>query len=249
MRKLLVVCSLLIMLVFLVSCAPEAPLTDEELEAELAKLTPEEREQLLADLEAKDSGALAGKGYASAIAKTTYSKKVSPKVVKAITRASPAQVTQIRAAVTKVETVIKADVDLVKICKPKTGAELCILEQTCGDFSDGCGGVVQCGNLCGDLRPDCIMNRCVWPGNFCEDSDGGIDLLKRGDVTSRLTEDHSIQQDSDLCYRNLDKVNDCDGKECTVVEYSCAFGTQSFGSTYEYFPCPNGCKDGACLPS
>lgn len=45
---------------------------------ELAKLTPEEREELLTDLEAKESGALAGQAY-----KAKYVQKVSPKVLKA----------------------------------------------------------------------------------------------------------------------------------------------------------------------
>ncbi len=50
--------SLLVMFMFLVSCAPQ--ITDEELEAELAKLTPEQREELLADLESKGNSAFAG---------------------------------------------------------------------------------------------------------------------------------------------------------------------------------------------
>jgi len=57
------------MFMFLVSCAP--PLTDEELEAELAKLTPEEREQLLADLESKESGALAGNAFKAYVGKVS----------------------------------------------------------------------------------------------------------------------------------------------------------------------------------
>ncbi len=43
---------------FLVSCAPQ--ITNEELEAELAKLTPKQREELLADLESKEGSAFAG---------------------------------------------------------------------------------------------------------------------------------------------------------------------------------------------
>lgn len=50
--------SLIVVVVFLISCAPQ--MTDEELEAELSTLTPEEREELLADLEAKENVPLAG---------------------------------------------------------------------------------------------------------------------------------------------------------------------------------------------
>lgn len=49
--------SVMVTLLFLVSCAPEKPLTDEELQAELAKLSPEELEAVTAE----DKGALAGK--------------------------------------------------------------------------------------------------------------------------------------------------------------------------------------------
>src|SRR3989344_1507619 len=64
MRKILVISSVVVMFMFLVSCAPQQQLTDEELEAELAKLTPEERAELLKDLESKDDGALAGQAGA-----------------------------------------------------------------------------------------------------------------------------------------------------------------------------------------
>ncbi|MDP3698633.1 MAG: serine hydrolase domain-containing protein [Nanoarchaeota archaeon] len=78
MRKSLVAISLLIMFMFLVSCAPQKPLTDEELKAELAKLTPEERAQLLKDLDAKEEGgAFAGQ----AIRTRPYAQKVSPRIV------------------------------------------------------------------------------------------------------------------------------------------------------------------------
>ena len=61
------------MFLFLVACVPQKPLTDEELKAELSKLTPEEREALLKDLESKEGGAFAGQAIRS-----RYS-KISPK--------------------------------------------------------------------------------------------------------------------------------------------------------------------------
>ena len=62
MKKILVIGSLLVVILFLVSCAPQ--MTDEELEAELAKLTPEEREALIKDLETQEKGAFAGQAVA-----------------------------------------------------------------------------------------------------------------------------------------------------------------------------------------
>jgi len=62
-------------------------MTDEELEAELAKLTPEEREQLLADLESKEGGALAGQA-----SRAKYVSKVSPKVARVVARASKSKI-------------------------------------------------------------------------------------------------------------------------------------------------------------
>src|SRR3989344_6973679 len=61
MRKISLLISISLILIVVVSCA--AQITDEELEAELAKLSPEEREQLLADLE-NEKGAFAGQAIA-----------------------------------------------------------------------------------------------------------------------------------------------------------------------------------------
>src|SRR3989344_5339394 len=61
MRKISLLISISLILIVVVSCA--AQITDEELEAELAKLTPEEREQLLKDLE-NEKGAFAGQAIA-----------------------------------------------------------------------------------------------------------------------------------------------------------------------------------------
>ncbi len=72
------------MVVFLISCAPQ--ITDEELEAELAKLTPEEREQLLKDLESK--GAFAGQAVRQeSVAKYGISKNAAMAPKAQITKA------------------------------------------------------------------------------------------------------------------------------------------------------------------
>lgn len=134
LSKISLLISVLLILIVVVSCAPQ--MTDEELEAELAKLTPEEREELLADLEAKEGGALAGQAY-----QAKYVQKISPKVLKTSS------------------TLVKQAIG--KTCTPKTKSELCFIDQTCGDIPDGCGGVVQCGELCGNLqKPYCVNNIC-----------------------------------------------------------------------------------------
>ncbi|MBU0470514.1 MAG: carbohydrate binding domain-containing protein, partial [Nanoarchaeota archaeon] len=67
-----------------VSCVPEQSLTDEEIKAELAKLTPEERDALLKDLE-NENGALAGQAMAKRFS------SVRPEVVAALVKASKEQ--------------------------------------------------------------------------------------------------------------------------------------------------------------
>lgn len=63
MRKIIVIMSLLVAFLLLAACAPK-PLTDEEVKAELTKLTPEQRQQLLKDLESDESGAFVGQAVA-----------------------------------------------------------------------------------------------------------------------------------------------------------------------------------------
>lgn len=75
-NKILLLLSMMVIFLFVVSCAPQ--MTDEELKAELAKLTPEERAELLADLEAKESGSLAGQAV-----KAKYVGKVSARLLTA----------------------------------------------------------------------------------------------------------------------------------------------------------------------
>jgi len=213
---------------FVVSCAP--PMTDEELEAELAKLTPEEREQLLADLESKESGALAGQAVNYAI-KT----KVSPRV-------AYAPVSQLRKTIAKIKTG----------CTPKTNAELCFLDQTCGDIPDGCGGVVQCGNLCGDFKkPHCQNNECVsgeevtaektdyvqppLPG--CSDTDGGMFPLKKGNVegsADTCLEENKLREyfcKDELPTFDIISCNECINGQCIITE-KC---TDTDGGSSDYF--------------
>lgn len=92
MKKIIVISSLLVMFMFLVSCAPQ--ITNEELEAELAKLTPEQREELLADLESKGGSAFAGQAVRQ---ESTLKYGISK-------AASTAPTAQIKTAVNKLST-------------------------------------------------------------------------------------------------------------------------------------------------
>src|SRR3989344_8661003 len=93
MRKIILFISMLVMFTFLVSCAPQE-LTDEELEAELGKLTPEERAELLNDLEAKESGALAGQASYRVFTEKYAGK--APTLANYVTRAPPSQLARVR---------------------------------------------------------------------------------------------------------------------------------------------------------
>lgn len=205
-------------------------------------MTPEEREELVKHLEAKESGALAGQAQfqlTKNVQKTITAKKVSPKVLKV----SPALMKQA----------------IARVCTPKTNAELCLQDQTCGDLPNGCGGVVQCGNLCGDLKkPYCYVNKCLSSeSELCTDSDGGMDYYVKGTVLG-LFPDYSqnpqgdliLQERTDTCFpKNAQTgatagtpTSHCSPGDCGVLEFYCGESKSDFNSII----CPNGCKDGAC---
>ncbi len=74
--------SLLVFILFIVSCVPQQ-ISDEELQAELAKLTPKEREALMKDLE-NEKSALAGQAVRSAKYGATIAKVPAAQVKIAI---------------------------------------------------------------------------------------------------------------------------------------------------------------------
>ena len=99
-KKLLIFVSMLVMFLLVVSCVPKE-LTDEELEAELAKLTPEERVELLADLEAKEGGALAGQASRDRELLTAKYAGKTPVLAKYVIRASSSQITRVKTVITQ----------------------------------------------------------------------------------------------------------------------------------------------------
>jgi len=63
--------------------------------------------------------------------------------------------------------------------------------------------------------------------NICDDSDGGKDYYIRGQTTDS----------------GITRIDDC-GRDNKVQEYYC---TSSNRVEHELYPCPSGCKDGACI--
>ena len=276
LSKISLLISVLLILIFLVSCAPQ--LTDEELEAELAKLTPEEREELLADLESKESGALAGKGSADRLTTTpkkTYAQKMSPKVAKVVARASPAQVTQIKTAITKV----KLDVGVViyLTCgdgEPNPG-ELC--DDGNKVNGDGCSSTcnVETGWSCTDAYAKdpsigwYVPSECT-PTSQCIDTDAGLDPFKKG-ITEGMIESYYLggdkvyQEFEDSCILfehsgpagSLNETRlalwksyfapSCTSEPCSVFETRCMDMQDMVQRTVYINPCPFGCSNGACL--
>lgn len=207
------------------------------MEAELAKLTPEEREQLLKDLESKEKGALAGQAISAKYV-------VSPKVLRA-------SKTQVQAMVEKLE----------KPCIPKTPEQLCIPSETCGSFKDGCGGNVWCGGdeFCGNNnKPYCFYNKCR-PEFFCEDSDQAKAALTKGRAVG-YNNAFFYTGSGDPLYSNgqhkyVEKDDVCmDDK--LLMEYYCYTGHHKGAGDVvvstvvsDVMLCSTSCKDGACLPN
>lgn len=68
----------------------------------------------------------------------------------------------------------------------------------------------------------------------CTDSDGGNNYYVKGTAYGPNT--NSI-------YNNVDLTDNCYGPNNALTEYYCENGQ----TTYDYYTCQNGCKDGACL--
>lgn len=167
MKKLLIFISMLALFLLVVSCAPK--MSEEELQAELAKLTPEEREELLADLEAKESGALAGQAV-----KAKYVGKVSAKLL----TVKPALVRQ---AITTLPT------PTANVCGDgnKAATEQC----DDGNNVDGDGCNADCRLEQPVTTPTPGQGPTAGPPTTCEDSDAdsnhadGKDYYDKGTIT------------------------------------------------------------------
>jgi len=212
-------------------------MTDEELEAELAKLTPEEREELVKHLEAKESGALSGQASRQLTQKvqtTINAKKVSPTVMKVSSVLA-------KRAITKLA--------IFPVCTDSDGLSLytfgvtsankflgvagnvILLSDKIIEYNDQCQVLAKAKAVNGDING--IMH---FPVSNCNDVSIGSTVLSDGGATY-LVEDI---------------------KECDVLERVCGsalkvkIGELSFSDVQTINSviktCSNGCFNGACLP-
>ena len=101
---------------------------------------------------------------------------------------------------------------------------------------------------CGMENKICSEGACVQETTSdCAETDGGINYYIKGNVAGRCycTEEEEGVCTSDFCYENKTIWEDyCAGtSDNSVIEYYCDGGVQNVIR----YPCPNGCKDGACI--
>ena len=80
----------------------------------------------------------------------------------------------------------------------------------------------------------------------CSDSDGGLNYYVKGNVTG--TQSDGSPNDmiyEDKCALGHSGNPDADKDPNALLEAYCFKGI--FGYGYDYYSCPNGCKDGACI--
>lgn len=149
-------------------------------------------------------------------------------------------------------------------CTPKTCSQL---GKSCGTWSDGCTGNVNCGNCQSGYT--CSDGICINETNqtsTCTDSDGGKNYSIKGGCnngTSKLT---------DSCINSTHlKEYSCSDNSCIFIKYKCPYGcsngvcvsqtctpskecvdkvtvlskNSSCGDKYTF--CPYGCSNGSCL--
>jgi len=84
----------------------------------------------------------------------------------------------------------------------------------------------------------------------CTDSDGGKDKYTYGEVKEWNREvsnkDKCLHEYYDEEYhgKKWDIVEECEGEGCVVLEFFCINDERR---ATEHIPCPNGCKNGACI--
>ncbi len=111
-------------------------------------------------------------------------------------------------------------------CKGRCSAAVEKCEETGKCAGSGAG---KCG-----VEKFAVSNECgAEPAKVCTDADGGRDAYKAGKTAL------GTAAGEDYCYN--------DGKD--VVEYYCSFDGENKTETVakEEIPCPNGCRDGACI--
>lgn len=110
-----------------------------------------------------------------------------------------------------------------------------LFEMYCSSYSEG-GPKLYWTTKMMNCPHGCVDGACLnvsSSNEFCTDSDGGINYNVRGKIVSTY-------------YAGIDT---CDVVNSNVlIEYSCS-SPSSWKIIHTSYGCPNGCKDGACLPS
>lgn len=92
---------------------------------------------------------------------------------------------------------------------------------------------------------------CLRKPPVCEETDEGIDYYTKGEIIGYYGA-YAEQDLEDSCLDRSTteegiKVKECSGSGCEVKERYCSTEDKSDFETI-YYVCPNGCKDGACIP-
>lgn len=107
---------------------------------------------------------------------------------------------------------------------PSSVEEICKDSDGLDYFKEGKVTMVQQG------EPHYYNDKCVTP---CLNQDG----------TSHYAEDNGVY----YCYNNFDNDFCSSGENCYIAEASCAEDNYIKRDNFVISPCPNGCKDGACI--
>ena len=90
-----------------------------------------------------------------------------------------------------------------------------------------------------------LTGRVVDAERECTDGDEGKEFYEKGVTRGQGEADGATRNFTDFCFGvEIVSVESCKGPVCRVNEYYCGF--RNFVYEVEA-PCPNGCKDGACL--
>ncbi len=97
-------------------------------------------------------------------------------------------------------------------------------------------GILETGEECddGNLKEGDGCSPTCKKEKKCEDSDGGLEINKKGVTFGFFKEDNSFKSKEDYCENTLN-----------VFEYRCVTDYQAEGASYG---CRKGCFKGECLP-
>jgi len=100
---------------------------------------------------------------------------------------------------------------------------------------------------CPEEKPYCNRAVCSAIAPECTDSDGGININVLGTAMNPKLEKEYPATDYCENIKTRRPWNDCKGAECGIREFFCHPTKPVW--TYQDIACPQGCKDGVCLPN